>query len=469
MNRVIVVKKGFPRAVIAAGLRGAPGTGGSGGAGVSSFNARTGPVTLTGSDVTEALGYTPQDPASLAVVASSGQYADLLGLPSIPATPGDIGAATAAQGALADTAVQPAALTAGLNLKVDKVAGYGLSQADFTTAEKAKLAGLESSHYRGTFINLSALNAALPDASPGDYADVDAGTGSPVLRYIWDGNDAEWVAQAGSADPITAAQVKTLYESNPDTNAFTDARLSKLNGIAVGATANASTDSLTEGATNLYHTSARVLATLLSGLSLVVGTAVVNTDSVLVAIGKLQKQITDLAASVTTGLAGKQATLVSGTNIKSINGTSLLGSGDLTVSGGGGSSAWGAITGTLASQADLQAALDAKVALAGLPGRGVTTSGAITPSDVGRWIVCTNTTAITLTIGAEATAAWPSTEFPVVNILRLGSGAVTVTGDGFSVSVHSTDTNALDGAVSAATAVRSAANTWALIGRLVAA
>jgi len=42
-------------------------------------------------------------------------------------------------------------------------------------------------------------------------------------------------------------------------------------------------------------------------------------------------------SSVNTGLAGKQATLQSGTNIKTINGTSLLGSGDLVISGGGSS------------------------------------------------------------------------------------------------------------------------------------
>ena len=40
---------------------------------------------------------------------------------------------------------------------------------------------------------------------------------------------------------------------------------------------------------------------------------------------------------LTTDLAAKQATLVSGTNIKTVNGSSLLGSGDLTVSGGSGS------------------------------------------------------------------------------------------------------------------------------------
>jgi hypothetical protein len=53
-----------------------------------------------------------------------------------------------------------------------------------------------------------------------------------------------------------------------------------------------------------------------------------------------------------------QTILVSGTSIKTINGTSLLGSGDIGVSGGSGS--WGGITGTLSNQTDLQAALDAK-------------------------------------------------------------------------------------------------------------
>lgn len=43
-----------------------------------------------------------------------------------------------------------------------------------------------------------------------------------------------------------------------------------------------------------------------------------------------QSSITNLVSD----LAGKQATLVSGTNIKTINGSSILGSGDLTISGG---------------------------------------------------------------------------------------------------------------------------------------
>ena len=61
--------------------------------------------------------------------------------------------------------------------------------------------------------------------------------------------------------------------------------------------------------------------------------------------------------AVTQGKQGKQDTLVSGTNIKTINGASVLGSGDLTVSS---AAAWGGITGTLSSQTDLNTALNAK-------------------------------------------------------------------------------------------------------------
>jgi hypothetical protein len=47
--------------------------------------------------------------------------------------------------------------------------------------------------------------------------------------------------------------------------------------------------------------------------------------------GHSQGEVTGLVSD----LAGKQATLVSGTNIRTINGTSLLGSGNIAVSGGG--------------------------------------------------------------------------------------------------------------------------------------
>lgn len=63
-------------------------------------------------------------------------------------------------------------------------------------------------------------------------------------------------------------------------------------------------------------------------------------DTVLAAFEGDNIPWTTLSSTPTTlagyGISDAQALLVSGTNIKTINGTSILGSGDLTVSGSGG-------------------------------------------------------------------------------------------------------------------------------------
>lgn len=381
MSSVIVVKRGYRRAVIAAGMRGAPGAGGGGSAGVSSFNTRTGPVTLVSADVSGALGYTPANSADLAGVALSGAYEDLLGLPAIPAAPADIGAATSAQGAKADTAVQPAALTSGLAGKVDVDGSKGLSDENYTSGEKAKLAGLDGSHFKGLHAGLAALQAAHPSAVAGDYADVDSGTGADVARYIWDVSDSKWVIQSGASGSMTAAQIKTAYESNPDTNGFSDAEKAKLGAIAAGATANATDAQLrdrslhtgTQAASTIDDFAATVRATVLTGLSLASGSAIAATDSALVAWGKLQKQINDLV----TALAGKQATLVSATNIKTVNGASLLGSGNVAV-----------------------AAAPAPVIA------DATTARTAALAEAGSYIRWTNTAAKAYTVPPQATVVW---------------------------------------------------------------
>ena len=134
-----------------------------------------------------------------------------------------------------------------------------------------------------------------------------------------------------------------------------------------GAVVLTTTD-ISEG-TNQYHTSARVRAVILTGLSTATNAIISATDSVLSAFGKLQAQITANLSTLTshtsntsnphsvtkaqvglsnvdntsdankpvstatqTALNAKQDTLVSGTNIKTINGTSVLGSGDIVTS-----------------------------------------------------------------------------------------------------------------------------------------
>ena len=178
--------------------------------------------------------------------------------------------------------------------KVDKVAGKSL----IDDTEIARLAGIND-RFKGKYTSLSALETAVPTANAGDYAQVDTGGSNPVTNYNWDVEDG-WV---------------------------------------IGSTGGASisnTDELPEGTTNLYHTAARVLNTIITGVSFATNRAIVATDSILVALGLLQKQITDNGTAIgdnTTAIAGKQATLVSGTNIKTVNGNSLLGAGNINVGG----------------------------------------------------------------------------------------------------------------------------------------
>jgi len=103
------------------------------------------------------------------------------------------------------------------------------------------------------------------------------------------------------------------------------------------------TDALTEGSTNLYFTGARVLASVLTGLSLATNAAITATDTVLSAAGKLQKQITDLIASLSSyaplaspALSGTPTapTASSGTNTTQIATTAFV---TAAVAGGGGS------------------------------------------------------------------------------------------------------------------------------------
>ena len=59
-------------------------------------------------------------------------------------------------------------------------------------------------------------------------------------------------------------------------------------------------DGLSEGTTNLYFTGARVLSTLLVGLSTATNAVITASDSVLSALGKLQKQISDNLTTLTS-------------------------------------------------------------------------------------------------------------------------------------------------------------------------
>lgn len=70
----------------------------------------------------------------------------------------------------------------------------------------------------------------------------------------------------------------------------------------------------------------------------ITGTLSAQADLQTALDGKANSSHTHIIADVTglqTALDGKQATLVSGTSLRTVNGNSLLGSGDVVISGGG--------------------------------------------------------------------------------------------------------------------------------------
>lgn len=122
----------------------------------------------------------------------------------------------------------PSALNSAIAQKVDKVEGKQLSTNDYTTAEKNKLAGLELSLFKGKFASVEALNLIVGTA--GAYAYVGE-AGKRDISYIWDDDDVKWELNQSPSTAETPASVKTKYESNPDTNAFTDSEKTKLAGL----------------------------------------------------------------------------------------------------------------------------------------------------------------------------------------------------------------------------------------------
>lgn len=110
--------------------------------------------------------------------------------------------------------------------------------------------------------------------------------------------------------------------------------------------------------------------------------------------GTLSSQ-TDLQTALDT----KQNTLVSGTNIKTVNGSTVLGSGNLVIDT---ADAWGDITGTLSDQTDLNTALDNTTLIATLT---VGTDRTLILTDRNKNIE--NDNSITITVPLNSSVAFP--------------------------------------------------------------
>lgn len=78
---------------------------------------------------------------------------------------------------------------------------------------------VQSNKYVGRFISPEALAAAYPTSTSGSYAVVNSGLGEVDTRYLYDESTSTWIRLG----ILEKEEIKLLYESNDDTNAFTDA------------------------------------------------------------------------------------------------------------------------------------------------------------------------------------------------------------------------------------------------------
>lgn len=189
--------------------------------------------------------------------------------------------------------------------KVDKEDGKGLSTEDFTTLLKQKLLSLEN--YDDTAISdaVESLQGQIDTLVSGN-ATVAIESFNEIMAFL------EGIEDSENLDSIIASieqQISTVQVSIPD-----------VSGLATKAELADKQDAISD------------LATIRSGAALG-ATALQKVPSEYVTESELSAK----GYATTSALANKQDNLVSGTNIKTINGQSILGEGDITIEGGGGS------------------------------------------------------------------------------------------------------------------------------------
>ena len=212
--------------------------------------------------------------------------------------------------------------------KVDKVAWKQLSTEDYSTAEKTKLAGIETganayTHpetHPATMIVEDSTHRFVTDTQTAAWDSKAAGTHAHAISDVTglttalsgkldatEKGAANGLAPLGADSKIAstylpsyvveAANFAALPETGEAGKIYVTLDTNKTyrwSGTAyTEITASpGSTDAVTEGASNLYFTYARVRDTVLTGLSTATNAVIAATDSVLSALGKLQAQIT---------------------------------------------------------------------------------------------------------------------------------------------------------------------------------
>ena len=208
-------------------------------------------------------------------------------------------------------------VTAKTNLFLENVDNTSDINKPISTATQTSLnlkANLLSPTFTGTVSGITATMVGAPNGS-GNSTGVN--TGDNAINTLYSG----LVSNATHTGDVTGATTLTIAN-----NVVSNAKLAQMGANTFKANNTGSTANATDITVAQAKTLLAISNTDVSGL----GTLSTQSGTF---TSIPQANITNL----TTDLAGKQATLVSATNIKTINGTSLLGSGDLIISGGGSS------------------------------------------------------------------------------------------------------------------------------------
>jgi hypothetical protein len=193
--------------------------------------------------------------------------------------------------------------------------GATANSSDATLLNRANHTGTQSA---GTITGLATV------ATTGAYADL---TGKPTIPTLTSQltNDSGFLTTNAVTSVAGKTGVVTLVKADVGLgNVDNTSDANKPISTATQTALNAKENTITAGTTSQYYRGDKTFQTL---------------DKTAVGLGNVDNTSDankPVSTATQTALNAKQDTLISGTNIKTINGNSILGSGNLSISGGGG-------------------------------------------------------------------------------------------------------------------------------------